>query len=183
MGFTHNIFIVGSVFLDLIWVSFVVKQGNWGWLTKKLVAAALKMRINDSLWGGLLIVTFAFSKGRLSLQIFLFLNVWVGAHASVLPVNNFGCVDVWLGSKDFSYFVSKDLRQELILMSTRSADSPIQVRMSVDEISKSHGLTTGVRNRSQLILNEVKHCAELGLSSFIENWWGRGMGYGLSCFS
>jgi len=54
-------------------------------------------------------------------------------------------------------------------MSAGSADSPIQVRMPVDEISKSHGLTTGVRNRSQLILNEVKHCAELGLRSLIEN--------------
>ena len=54
-------------------------------------------------------------------------------------------------------------------MSAGSATSTVQVRMPVDKISKSHGLTTGVRNRSQLILNEVKHCAELGLRSLIEN--------------
>ena len=54
-------------------------------------------------------------------------------------------------------------------MSTSSAASPIQVAVSIDEFSKSHGLTTGVRNLSQLILNEVKYCAELGLSSLIEN--------------
>ena len=63
----------------------------------------------------------------------------------------------------------EDLRQELILMSASSTAASIQVGMSIDEFSKSHGLTTGVRNLSQLILNKVKYCAELGLSSLIEN--------------
>jgi hypothetical protein len=54
-------------------------------------------------------------------------------------------------------------------MSASSTAASIQVGMSIDEFSKSHGLTTGVRNLSQLILNKVKYCAELGLSSLIEN--------------
>lgn len=54
-------------------------------------------------------------------------------------------------------------------MGTRSAGRTIQIGVTVYEVTKSHGLTTGVRHKLELVLNEVKNCFELALSSLVKD--------------
>jgi hypothetical protein len=103
------------------------------------------------------------------------MNVGVGADRAVLPVNHLSGIDVGLRPEDLRNLVSEDLRHKGFLMSAGSAGPTVQVSVPVDEVSKSHGLTTRMRDKLELLLYEIEDCAELSLSFLVEHRGSRGM--------
>jgi hypothetical protein len=96
-------------------------------------------------------------------------NVRIGTDRPEFPIDNFSSINIGLRSKYLRDFVSKDLCHEWFLMSSTSAGSTIQVGVSVDEVTKSHGFTARVRDKVELLLHKIEDCAELSLSSLIKH--------------
>ena len=85
----------------------------------------------------------------------------VSTDGAKLPVNYFGGIDVGLSSKDLRDLVSEDLCHKRLLMSPSRTSPTIQICVSIDKITESHGFATGVRHELQLFLHKIEDCSEL----------------------
>ncbi len=129
------------------------------------------------------IYSFAFSLSSLSFQVFLLVNIRICADITVFPVNNFSGINVFLSAKDLRDLVFKNLRHEWLLMWAWCARWTIKVSVSINKITQCHGLTARVRYKLELVLNKVKDCFKLALSSFIKDIRGGCMSHCFSSFS
>ena len=68
-------------------------------------------------------------------------------------------------------------------MRAGSAGSSIQVSVSVDKVSQGHCLTARMLHKLELFLHEIKDCAELCLSFFVEHGGSWGVSHRLSGLS
>lgn len=182
MSFFQKIFVVQGVFLNFLFLSFSIKEGNSGILAKNFINFVIEKCLIDDIRSGLSIVSFTLFKSCLCAIVFLLMDVRVSANSGKLPVDDLCCINVDLFTKYFSDLILQNRCHKWLLVGPRGAASSVEVAVSIDEIAKSHRFTTRVRYELELILHKVKNSAELGLSTFIENRGNGSMRNGFFCF-